>query len=211
MRTSKRFFSLEGIDGSGKTTQLEMLAHALESRGYSCVRFREPGGSKISESIRSILLNTDFKGVMADSAELLLYNAARAQVIAEIIKPALADGKVVLADRFAWSTLAYQGFGRGLNAEMVTRLSEITCGEIFPDLTLVLDIHPSQAKLRRQAEGKIPDRLESEADAFFERVQNGYRTIAQTYSDCVTLLDATLDREALHHQILDAVLKKLEK
>ena len=132
MNTAKRFFSLEGIDGSGKSTQIDMLISALESEGYSVVKLREPGGAKISERIREILLDASFKGVMADKTELLLYNAARAQVIAEIIQPALDAGKIVIADRFAWSTFSYQGYARGLGPDMVQRLTELTCDGCFP-------------------------------------------------------------------------------
>ena len=133
MQTAKKFFSLEGIDGSGKSTHIDMLVRALESEGYKVVRLREPGGAKISERIRELLLDPAFKGVMADDTELLLYNAARAQVIHEIIQPALDAGSIVIADRFAWSTFAYQGYARGLGADKVQRLTELTCGGCFPE------------------------------------------------------------------------------
>ena len=119
MSTANRFFCLEGIDGSGKTTQLTMLQEELARRGFQSIRVREPGGTDISEKIRNILLSPVHKGKMSDLTELLLYNAARAQVISEIIQPALANGKVVLADRYAWSTLAYQGFGRGIDTRLI--------------------------------------------------------------------------------------------
>ena len=140
MQTAKHFFSLEGIDGSGKSTQIDKLIEVLTSEGYSVVKLREPGGAKISEGIRELLLDPAFKGIMGDKTELLLYNAARAQVIHEVIQPALDAGKIVIADRFAWSTFAYQGYARGLGTELVQRLTEITCGGCFPELTVVLDL-----------------------------------------------------------------------
>ena len=206
MKTAKRFFSLEGIDGSGKTTQIDMLIEALTAEGYSVVKLREPGGAKISERIREILLDPGFKGVMGDKTELLLYNAARAQVIHEIIQPALDAGKVVIADRFAWSTYAYQGYARGLGADMVQRLTELTCGSCFPELTVVLDIDVARGRARTAKRGEAPDRLEQEKAEFFERVRQGYLAAAREFPDCVTAIDA--DRSA---QDVFADLYKLVK
>ena len=206
MKTAKRFFSLEGIDGSGKTTQIDMLIEALTAEGYSVVKLREPGGAKISERVRGILLDPDFKGVMGDKTELLLYNAARAQVIHEIIQPALDAGKVVIADRFAWSTYAYQGYARGLGADMVQRLTELTCGSCFPELTVVLDIDVARGRARTAKRGEAPDRLEQEKAEFFERVRQGYLAAAREFPDCVAAIDA--DRSA---QDVFADLYKLVK
>ena len=151
MQTAKHFFSLEGIDGSGKSTQIDKLIEVLTSEGYSVVKLREPGGAKISEGIRELLLDPAFKGIMGDKTELLLYNAARAQVIHEVIQPALDAGKIVIADRFAWSTFAYQGYARGLGTELVQRLTEITCGGCFPELTVVLDLTVEATRAHREA------------------------------------------------------------
>lgn len=207
--STKHFFSLEGIDGSGKTTQLELLANALEAKGYKVVKFREPGGSIISEQIRSLLLDRTFKGKMDNTTELLLYNAARAQVISEVILPALQDGYIVLADRFAFSTLAYQGYGRNLSLKKVNELSAITCENCFPELTIILDIDAEQSKIRRSKRAGAPDRLEAEADSFFTKVQKGYRQIAKDYPDSVALFNALLPKEEIHEKILSAVLSKL--
>lgn len=209
LKTASRFFCLEGIDGSGKTTQMDLLEQSLRGMGYECVRVREPGGSRISEAIRALLLDPAYKGLMGDRAELLLYNAARAQVIEEVIQPALNAGKVVLADRFAWSTLAYQGFGRGLNTSMVKKLSEITCGECFPELTIVLDMDVKEGRLRMASEGKQPDRLEAEKEDFFERVRKGYQQISKEFPECVSLVNASQSREAMHEIILQLVKFKL--
>lgn len=205
MKTAKRFFSLEGIDGSGKSTQIDLLVAALESEGYQVVRLREPGGAKISERIRELLLDPGFKGIMADKTELLLYNAARAQVIEEIVRPALDAGKVVIADRFAWSTYAYQGYARGLGPELVQSLTEITCGDCFPELTVVLDISVERSRARTAKRGAAPDRLESEKAEFFERVREGYLAAARVYPDCVAAIDADRSPEEVQKDLLALV------
>lgn len=209
MQTAKRFISLEGIDGSGKSTQIDMLIKALESEGYEVVKLREPGGARISERIRELLLDPAFKDVMADDTELLLYNAARAQVIAEIIRPALAAGKVVIADRFAWSTFAYQGYARGLGAEKVQRLTELTCGDCFPELTVVMDISVECSRARTAKRGEAPDRLESEKAEFFEKVREGYLAAARDYSDCVVALNAERTPDEIFADLLSLVKSKL--
>lgn len=210
LQTRKHFFSLEGVDGSGKTTQMDLLQKALEEKGFSCLRIREPGGSEISEKIRNLLLDPCFKGLMADKTELLLYNAARAQIIEECIKPALDAQKIVLADRFAWSTYAYQGFGRNLDQQMVFDLSVITCGEFLPELTIVLDIDVSKSRERMVKEGKVPDRLESEAASFFERVRQGYISVVENFPQNAVLVNADQSEETIHKQILELILSRIE-
>lgn len=210
MKTAKRFFSLEGIDGSGKSTQIDMLISALEAEGYSVVKLREPGGAKISERIRELLLDPAFKGVMSDKAELLLYNAARAQVIKEIIQPSLDAGKIVIADRFAWSTYAYQGFARGLGADLVQSLTEITCGGCFPELTVVLDLTVEASRARTVKRGEAPDRLESEKAEFFERVRQGYLAAAREFPECVAAIDAARSPEEVFNELYRLVLAKLK-
>ena len=210
MKPAKRFFSLEGIDGSGKSTQIDKLIEALEREGYSVVKLREPGGAKISEQIREILLNPDFKGVMADKTELLLYNAARAQVIAEVIQPALDAGKIVIADRFAWSTYAYQGYARGLGADSVQRLTEITCGGCFPELTVVLDIDVARGRARTAKRGEAPDRLEQEKADFFERVRKGYLAAARDYPDCVAVVNSDREKEQVFADLYKLVKERLQ-
>lgn len=210
MKTAKRFFSLEGIDGSGKSTQIDMLISALEAEGYSVVKLREPGGAKISERIRELLLDPAFKGVMSDKAELLLYNAARAQVIKEIIQPSLDAGKIVIADRFAWSTYAYQGYARGLGADLVQSLTEITCGSCFPELTVVLDLTVEASRARTAKRGEAPDRLESEKAEFFERVREGYLAAARKFPECVAAIDAARSPEEVFSELYRLVLAKLK-
>ena len=209
MKTARRFFSLEGIDGSGKSTQIDMLVSALESEGYQVVRLREPGGAKISEQIRGILLDPSFKGIMGDDTELLLYNAARAQVIHEIIRPALEEGKVVIADRFAWSTFAYQGYARSLGADKVQRLTELTCGDCFPELTVVIDISVECSRERTSRRGEAPDRLESEKAEFFEKVREGYLAAARDYSDCVQAINGERTPDEVFADLIKLVKTKL--
>ena len=209
MQTTKHFFSLEGIDGSGKSTQIDMLVEALTGEGYSVVKLREPGGARISERIREILLDGAFKGIMGDTTELLLYNAARAQVIHEVIRPSLDAGKIVIADRFAWSTFAYQGYARGLGVDLVQRLTEITCGGCFPELTVVLDLTVQASRGRTAKRGGAPDRLEQEKADFFERVRQGYLAAARDYGDCVAAIDADRDRDAVFAELYKLIRSRL--
>lgn len=209
MQTAKRFFSLEGIDGSGKSTQIDMLIEKLTAEGYSVVKLREPGGAKISERVREILLDASFKGVMGDKTELLLYNAARAQVIHEIIQPALDAGKIVIADRFAWSTFAYQGYARGLGAGMVQKLTELTCGSCFPELTVVLDLTVERSRARTAKRGEAPDRLEQEKADFFERVRLGYLAAAREYPECVAAIDADRSPEEVFSDLYKLIKSRL--
>lgn len=209
IETAKRFFCLEGIDGCGKSTQLKLLAGFLAQKGFEVVSIREPGGSEISERIRGLLLDVRYKGIMDSGTELLLYNAARSQVIAEKIAPALAAGKVVLADRFAWSTLAYQGYGRGISRRTILELSRIACGKFMPELTIVLDLGVEESRARQACDGRVPDRLESEATSFFERVRLGYAEIAKDFSECVTLVDATRSVDCIQQKIQNLILERL--
>lgn len=209
MQTAKHFFSLEGIDGSGKSTQIDKLIEVLTSEGYSVVKLREPGGAKISEGIRELLLDPAFKGIMGDKTELLLYNAARAQVIHEVIQPALDAGKIVIADRFAWSTFAYQGYARGLGTELVQRLTEITCGGCFPELTVVLDLTVEASRARTAKRGEAPDRLESEKADFFERVRQGYLAAARDYSDCVAVVNSGREPDKVFADLYKLIKSRL--
>ncbi len=209
IQTARRFFCLEGIDGCGKSTQLKLLAEFLAQKGYDVVSIREPGGSEISERIRGLLLDVRYKGIMDSGTELLLYNAARSQVIAEKIAPALASGKIVLADRFAWSTLAYQGYGREIDRRTILELSRIACGKFMPELTVVLDLSVEESRTRQICDGRVPDRLESEATSFFERVRVGYAEMAKDFPECVKLVDATHSVDSIQQEIRKLVLERL--
>jgi len=190
-----RFICLEGIDGCGKSTQVAALGDFLEKEGFKVLRIREPGGTEISEAIRKVILNPGYKDKMNDLTELFLYNAARAQLIYEVVKPALRKGYVVLADRFAYSTLAYQGFGRGLDIEMVKNLLRMTCGVFFPNKTFIFDIPVSLSKERRLKSVYDKDRIEQEPDDFFERVRQGYLTIAKENPETCVLINAARSKE----------------
>ncbi|MDR1830471.1 MAG: dTMP kinase [Candidatus Fibromonas sp.] len=201
----KNFICLEGIDGSGKSTQIVALENLFKSKGLEVLKIREPGGTEISEAVRKILLDPEHKGKMSDITELLLYNAARSQLLHEVVKPALKKGVAVLADRFAYSTLAYQGYGRGLNIDMIKNLLNITCGDFFPNKTFILDIEISLSRERQQKDKNRSkaDRIEQEENEFFERVAHGYRTIARENSGNCILLNAANSPEDIFKLIVN--------
>lgn len=204
------FFVFEGIDGAGKSTQVALLADALQARGHEVTRVRDPGGTPLSDRIRALLL--DPENPVAPSTELCLYAAARAQLVHEVIRPALAAGRVVVSDRFTWSTRAYQGAGRGLNAAHLDAAADIACGEVRPAHVFVLDLDPAAREERMTARaGGARDRLEREDGAFFARVRQGFLDQAAAHPDVGTVLDATKPPEELHREILAVVLGILTK
>ena len=182
------FITVEGIDGCGKSTQARLIAAALEAAGYDVLRLREPGGVKISEQIRAILLDPA-NAEMGDVCELLLYEAARAQLVHQVIRPALAAGKTVVCDRFYDSTMAYQAFADGLDRNMVSQANELAVDGCRPDLTLVFDL-PVEDALRRRSGREAEDRLELKGLEFQERVAAGFRAVAADEPDRVKLIDA---------------------
>lgn len=182
------FITVEGIDGCGKSTQATLIAAALEAAGRDVLRLREPGGVKISEQIRAILLDPA-NGEMGDVCELLLYEAARAQLVHQVIRPALAAGKTVVCDRFYDSTTAYQAFADGLDRNMVSQANELAVDGCRPDLTLVFDL-PVEDALRRRSGREAEDRLELKGLEFQERVAAGFRAVAADEPDRVKLIDA---------------------
>lgn len=181
------FLVFEGIDGSGKTTQLRRTKEYLEAKGYSVVVTREPGGTAISEKIRGLLLDPE-NGAMDDRCELLLYGAARAQHLAEVILPALREGKSVLCDRFSLSTVAYQGYGRGMELDLLNATHFVAAQEIKPDLTLVIDVPVDIGAARVAVRcGEPKDRLEREKSAFFQRVRQGFLAEAKKDASVVVI------------------------
>lgn len=182
------FITVEGIDGCGKSTQAWLIAAALEAAGHDVLRLREPGGVKISEQIREILLDPA-NVEMGDVCELLLYEAARAQLVHQVIRPALAAGKTVVCDRFCDSTTAYQAFADGLDRNMVSQANELAVDGCRPDLTLVFDL-PVEHALRRRSGREAEDRLELKGLEFQERVAAGFRAVAVDEPDRVKLIDA---------------------
>ena len=170
------FITFEGVEGCGKTTQVRLLAARFAAHGARTLVTREPGGAAISEQIRAILLDNKNDG-MAPMAEALLYVAARAQFVTEIVRPALASGTVVICDRYADSTLAYQGYGRGLDVGILDQLNTIATGGLVPDITVLLELPVTEGLARRHKEGNA-NRLDNAGSAFHERVRNGYHALA---------------------------------
>jgi dTMP kinase len=209
-----KFITFEGLDGCGKSTQMERLATVLRGEGVEVVTTREPGGTPIGERIRAILLDSATLGLSA-TAELALFFAARAQQIEEIIVPALQEGKWVLCDRFTDSSEAYQGGGRRLGSEAVLTLHRVLCRDRQPDLTVLMDsdVEASVARARRRnlAQSGVTNenRFEQENRAFFERVHNTYRAIARREPQRVVMLDARRPAEIVHADIVRLVHERL--
>jgi dTMP kinase len=210
------FITFEGIEGSGKTTQMEMAQRFLCSQGYKVKVTREPGGTTLGEQIRGVLLST-VSTKIDPCAELLLYQASRAQIVQEIILPALGEGFSVLCDRFTDATLAYQGYGRGLDLDLIRRLNDSVTGGLRPDLTFLLDcpteLGIERIRLRSQDSGggRGLDRLEQEGIAFHEQVRQGYLAVARDEQARIVVIDAREDVETVHARIKEHIVKKLEK
>ncbi len=198
------FLVLEGIEGCGKTTQARLLVHWLEERGVACEHVREPGGLPLAEEIRRVLLESE--DVPARS-ELLLMLAARAALVDRRVRPALDAGRIVVADRFDLSTLAYQAYGRGLPLEEVRRLNAFATGGLTPDLVLVLDVARAEADARRTRAGERPDRIERAGDAFHERVAEAYRLLASSEGN-VERVEAGGVPEVVHEAVLAVLARR---
>lgn len=197
------FITFEGPEGGGKTTQLRLLQAQLEQQGRQVIATREPGGTAIGNAIRAILLDPHHTG-MSPRAEALLFNAARAQLIDEIVQPALAAGQIVLCDRFADSTLAYQGYGRNLSlADLQTLIAYATLG-VRPHLTIFLDI-PAATGLQRKSQGAEWNRLEAEQLTFHQRVREGFLTLVAAEPHRWLVVDATQTIEQVHAAIWQRV------
>ncbi len=197
---SKRglFITFEGPDGSGKTTQIHLLKEWLEAKGYQCVLSREPGGTIISEKIREIILDKEHKE-MDSRAEALLYAAARAQHVAQVIEPALAAGTMVICDRFTDSSMAYQAYGRGLG-DGVAVINQFATNGVGPDVTFLMRLAPSEGKNRIQ--GREYDRMELEKLDFHERVYEGYKLLEKDNPNRIIGIDASGTIEAIHEVIV---------
>jgi dTMP kinase len=189
------FITFEGNEGSGKSTQISLLAERLRALDYTVRALREPGGTPIGEEIRHTLKHSKDNAAMTAEAELLLMNASRAQLVREIIRPALASGEVVLCDRFYDSTVAYQGYGRQLDLNLVRSIIDVAVEQTRPDLTLLLLVPPDVSEQRRRSrQSAMPfmrDRFEEDDRAFFERVNRGYQAIAESEVKRVRRIDAT--------------------
>ena len=199
------FITLEGTEGCGKSTQAKLLGEHLRNQGYDTVETREPGGTPLAEKIRSLLLDRADEPV-APETEAFLVLAARRQHVAQVIEPALARGSIVLCDRFIDSTLAYQGYARGLDIATLERLNRLATHALMPDLTLVFDCDIRTAMGRRAGD---PDRLEAESRAFFERVRKGFLEIARKERRRVKVIDAAQPVETVFADVKKHLVRKL--
>ena len=192
------FITLEGGDGAGKSTQIRNIESFFEERGFVVVHTREPGGPRISEKLRDILLDKE-NSEMDPVTEMLIYAAARAQNVREIVIPAIEEGKVVICDRFTDSSIAYQGYGRGLG-EMVAEVNRRATGGLEPDMTFWLDIDPETGRERAKNEGE-PDRIELEKLDFHYRLYEGYKTLAKQHPERIKRIDASGTPEEMRDEI----------
>ncbi|MFN2269576.1 MAG: dTMP kinase [Anaerolineae bacterium] len=204
------FITLEGPEGSGKTTQIPLLVDWLREQGYAVELTREPGGTDIGTQIRDVL-HDPVNTAMDATAEILLYSADRAQHVAQCIRPALAAGKIVVSDRYYDSTLAYQGYGRGLDLEMLRAITAFATAGLKPDLTLYLDIAPEEGLQRRQAGGEEWNRLDAETLDFHRRVRAGYMALIAQESERWVVIDAARSVEEVQGAIRAEVGARLEK
>jgi dTMP kinase len=200
------FVTFEGGEGSGKTTQLKLLANHLRALGNEVIETRDPGGTTIGKEIRTLLLSPE-SAPMSVAAELLLYEASRAQLVREVLAPALARGAIVLCDRFIDSTLAYQGFGRGLDLNLIRQLNQLATEGLTPDLTVLLDLDPAIGLLRcgrsSSAESSSQDRIEAEPLHFHQRVREGYLALARAEPDRIRVIDAGPSMAVIETAVLD--------
>lgn len=199
------FITFEGPDGAGKTTQIKMLEEYLLAKGKKVKLTREPGGTKISEGIRGLLLDANNKG-MVDRTELLLYAASRAQHVDELIAPAVEEGQVVICDRFYDSTLAYQGYGRGIDISLIEQLNLIATKGINPDLTILLDIDVNKGLSRVQSQrGSALDRLEGEKIEFHEKVRAGFLILARENPQRIKVISADRSADEIFLDIINLI------
>ena len=202
------FITFEGPDGSGKSTQIQALAEYLTGLGQTVLLTREPGGTSISEQIRDLLHDLR-NNAMQPRAEILLYSAARAQLVGQMIRPRLAAGDTVLCDRYADSTLAYQGYGHGLDLAVLRQITAFATDDLKPDLTLLFDLDPEAGLKRRQAGGVEWNRLDAYDLAFHQRVHAGFHALAQAEPNRWVTLDATQSKEQLQAEVRRVVGERL--
>ncbi|MCL6106603.1 MAG: dTMP kinase [Actinobacteria bacterium] len=202
------FITFEGIDQSGKSTQLELLAAGMEAAGLSVLSVREPGGTPLGEAIRGLLLGPEHQ-VMDPWAEALLYAAARAQLVKDVIKPALMSGKIVLSDRFIDSSLVYQGIARGLGIERIMELNMGATGGLMPDLTLVFHLGAEASRARLEGRETGQDRIESEPIEFHRMVEEGYHRLEEMYPARIAGINAAQTVEEVHAEVVSQCRERL--
>jgi dTMP kinase len=204
-----KFITFEGIDGSGKSTQLAMLAAELRRLGMDVVTTREPGGTPLGEALRAAFLETT--GPVAPMAELLSFAADRAQHVEHLIKPEVAAGKIVISDRYADATFAYQGAGRGFSEEQVNSVIALATGGLKPDLTLFFDITPEEAIRRMSSRPEVKrNRMDDETAEFYSRVRKAYLGISERESERLIVLDGSGKIDDIHRDVMDVVLRRLQ-
>jgi len=208
MARSGKFITFEGGEGCGKTTQIKRMAARLHAEGRTVLTLREPGGTELGEEVRHILLRHKKMAGMVMEAELLLFCASRAQLVREIIQPALADGKIVIADRFFDSTTVYQGVGRQLDPAAVKFINEFAIGDCRPDLTLVIDLDP-RVGLERARGRELFDRMENQSLDFFDRVRHGYLALARQEPGRIKVVDGSQSLAVSEQQIWELLLHVL--
>jgi len=204
------FITFEGSEGCGKSTQIRRLSEFLRSLEREVVVLREPGGTPIGESIRNLLQYDESAGAMTPEAELLLFAASRAQLVREVIRPALARGALVLCDRFLDSTMVYQGVARALDSHEVSRINDFAVGETLPDLTLLLDLDATEGRCRASARKGPADRMEQENESFYEAVRQGYLKLAAEHSGRFELIDASSDEESVESAIRKVLMERFQ-
>jgi len=210
-KPSGKLISFEGSEGSGKSTQIARLASRLQTRGHDVVTVREPGGTELGEQIRNIIVHNSKGDEMCAETELLLFTAARAQLVREIIAPALTRGALVLSDRFLDSSTVYQGIGRNLALDPVQQINRFAVGNVMPDLTLVLDVpmEVSLARIRQRA-SDIPDRMERENIGFYKKIREGYLVLARSMPERLAVIDGSKTEDIIEKKVWAEVQKLLK-
>ena len=203
------FITLEGTDGSGKTTQINRLKEYFSERGYRVVCTREPGGTPIGEKIREIIIDKN-NSEMANITEALLYAAARAQLVNEVIEPVLKDGGVVISDRFLDSSLVYQGFARGMGENFIKNINRAGVNSLEPDITFLWKLKPEDSIARKSKQAEL-DRLEAEKANFHQRVFDGYISLARRNKERIKIIDALKTEEDIHNEILNHIESFMKK
>lgn len=203
------FITFEGVDGSGKSTQIELITAHLTRLGADFLLTREPGGTPLGDKLREILLDPANTG-MSLVTEAFLYSASRAQLVEDVIRPALAAGRLVLCDRYVDSSLAYQAYAGGLSREFVRDINLVATGGLKPDLTILFDLDPLEGARRRQVKGETgPDRIEERSLEYHRRVREGYLALARAEPGRFLVIDSADTVESIHRQVVDAVQRFL--
>jgi dTMP kinase len=206
-----KLISFEGSEGSGKSTQIAILAAHFQKAGRDVISTREPGGTEIGEQIRNIIVHNSKGDEMCAETELLLFSAARAQLVREVIAPALTRGTIVLSDRYLDSSTVYQGIGRNLAADPVAQINRFAVGNVMPDITIVIDV-PTELGLSRirQRASDLPDRMERENIDFYQKIREGYLLLAKSMPDRFAVVDGSHDQDAVAKKILAAVKERID-